>query len=202
MKRLLPSRRFRPQAQRHRASQQGFSLTEVMVAGVVGGVIFTTVAGMNNLSQKAILTSLQREQTEAAVNSDLNTIRQMMINYTWCSGQGSVTPSADTGRCRKSLSERDKPGYYSPNQNIPDAAKNPGDRDKFKTACQDTGTSSNSFLSGLIASINSKTLPVSAGVTRTVTISDGRSKRLQITYSGKTLNRTLLMTPTVAGWCP
>jgi hypothetical protein len=157
---------------------------------------------MNNLSQDTILTSTLREQGEAAVNSDLNIIRQKMVNYTWCAGEGSITPSADSSRCLRPLRERALPGYYSPNQNTPDTANNPGDRDKFKAACQDNGTSSNSFLSSLIASINSQTLPVSLGVTRTVTISDGRAKSLQITYSSDTLNRSLLMTPTVAAWCP
>jgi prepilin-type N-terminal cleavage/methylation domain-containing protein len=206
----LPNRK-RPRAparaRQRRYGQQGFSLTEVMIAGAVGGVIITTVARMNNLNQKIIQTSTQREQAEAAVNSDINTIRQKMVNYTWCAGQGSITPSADSSRCRKSLIPGVKPsyyhsGYYSPNQNTPDAANNPGDRDKFKAACQDTGTSNNSFLSGLIASIDAQVLPSSAGVTRTVTISDGRAKRLQITYSSDTLNRSLLMTPTVAAWCP
>jgi type II secretory pathway component PulJ len=190
-----------PTPNRH-PGQQGFSLTEVMIAGVMGGVIITTVASMNNLSQDTILTSTLREQGEAAVNSDLNIIRQKMVNYTWCAGEGSITPSADSSRCLRPLRERALPGYYSPNQNTPDTANNPGDRDKFKAACQDNGTSSNSFLSSLIASINSQTLPVSLGVTRTVTISDGRAKSLQITYSSDTLNRSLLMTPTVAAWCP
>lgn len=188
-----------------RSSQQGFSLTEVMIAGALGGVIITSVASMNNLNQKTIQTSTQREQAEAALNSDLSIIRQKMVNYTWCAGEGSLTPIADRSRCRKGLSQpsdRHKREYYSPNQNIPDAANNPGDRDKFKAACQDTGTSSNSFLSSLIASINAQKLPASSGVTRTVTISDGRAKILLITYNGNSLNRTLLMTPTVASWCP
>ncbi len=192
-----------------RSSHQGFSLTEVMVAGVLGGVFITTVSGMNNLSQKTILAFTQREQAEAAVNSDINIIRQKMVTYTWCSGQGSITPAADLNRCPRGLTspnDRYKNNYYSPNQNTPASADSPGDRDRFKAACQDnsinTGNQANSFLSGLIASINSQTLPASIGVTRTVTISNGRAKSLLITYNGDSLNRTLLMTPTVAAWCP
>ncbi len=190
-----------------RSSHQGFSLTEVMVAGVLGGVFITTASGMNNLSQKTILAFTQRELAEVAVNSDINTIRQKMITYTWCSGQGSLTPIDDRNRCRRGLTkprDRYKRDYYSPNQNTPAAANSPGDRDRFQAACQDNSTSNqaNSFLSGLIASIGAQTLPASSGVTRTVTISDGRAKRVLITYSGPSLNRTLLMTPTVAAWCP
>ncbi len=198
-----------------RPSQQGFSLTEVLVAGVVGGVIITTVAGMNNLSQTTILASKQREQVEAAVNSDIDTIRQKMVTYTWCAGQGSITPSDNVNQCPRGLdqlSDRYKRDYYFPNQNIPGPNNSPGDLDRFKAACQDDSTSNgngngngnqaNSFLSGLITSIESQTLPDSSGVTRTVTISDGRAKRVLITYSGASLNRSLLMTPTVAAWCP
>lgn len=194
-----------------RPNQQGFSLTEVLVAGVVGGVIITTVAGMNNLSQTTILASKQREQVEAAVNSDIDTIRQKMVTYTWCAGQGSITPSDNRSQCPRGLdqlSNRYKSDYYYPNQNTPGAGNSPGDRDRFKAACQDgrtttgNGDQANTFLSGLITSIEAQTLPASSGVTRTVTISDGRAKRVLITYSGASLNRSLLMTPTVAAWCP
>jgi prepilin-type N-terminal cleavage/methylation domain-containing protein len=202
MKLPTPTRRNPSLERHHRASQRGFSLTEVMVAGVMGGVIITTVAGMNNLSQEAIQESTLEEQAEAAVISDINSIRKKMAAYTWCSGQGSVGPVADRSRCPIALDKRGQLAYYSPNQNTPNAANESGDRDKFKTACKDNGSSSNSFLSSLIASINDQSLPSSLGVTRTVTISDGRAKRLQITYSGTKLNRSLLMTPTVAAWCP
>jgi prepilin-type N-terminal cleavage/methylation domain-containing protein len=202
MKLPIPTSCNRPLTGGRRSGQRGFSLTEVMVAGVVGSVIITSVAGMNKISQKTIETASKQEQAEAAVNSDINIIRQKMGAYTWCAGQGSIEPNADRGRCRKDVSKRGQIEYYSPNHNTPDAAKNPTDRDKFKNACQDISSSRNTFLSSLITSINSQSLPSSLGVTRTVTINDVRAKRLQITYSGDTVNRSLLMTPTVAAWCP
>jgi prepilin-type N-terminal cleavage/methylation domain-containing protein len=202
MKLPTPTRRNSSLERHHRPGQRGFSLTEVMVAGVVGAVIITTVEGMNNISQKAIQESTLEDKAESAVISDINSIRKKMLIYTWCSGQGSVGPGEDTSRCPIPLKDRGLVAYFSPNQNIPVAANQGGDRDKFKTACKDNGSSSNSFLSSLIASIEGQSLPSYLGVTRTVTISDGRAKRLQITYRGNKLNRSLLMTPTVAAWCP
>jgi prepilin-type N-terminal cleavage/methylation domain-containing protein len=193
------------QAAQRCAGARGFSLIEVMVAGVLGGVIVTSAVGMSNLNQRTILETGQRERAETVINSDIDLIREKMISYTWCSGQGSVEPSSDRSRCRLGLSGRGKREYYSPNQNTP---ANPnlnasGDRDNFLNACRSTGSgNSNAFLSPLISSINSQQLASSSGVTRSVTISDARTKRLQITYSGPTSNRSLLMTPTVAAWCP
>jgi type II secretory pathway pseudopilin PulG len=183
----------------------GFSLTEVMISAAVGAVILTSVAGMNNVSNRTILDAGQQESVEAAINSDLDMIRQKMISYTWCSGTGTigpVTPVGTSNTCSKNLSAKGSKEYYFPNMAATPAATAIANRDAFYAACNQTNTTDNSFLAPLITSINSQTLAGTSGLTRQVAISDGSAKKLLITYSSSTVQRSVLLTPTVASWCP
>lgn len=182
----------------------GFSLTEVMISAAVGAVILTSVAGMNNVSNRTILDAGQQESVEAAINSDLDMIRQKMISYTWCSGTGTIGPvNPDPNNpCTKKLSAKTSNEYYFPKMASPPTATDIANRDAFYAACNQTNTTDNSFLAPLIASINSQTLAGTSGLTRQVAISDGSAKKLLITYSSSTVQRSVLLTPTVASWCP
>jgi hypothetical protein len=196
----------RPWQQGSPGGQLGFSITEVMMAAVMGGVIISSVATMNNLGNRSMVQARQQQSTDNIIQADLDTIRQQMVSYTWCSGAGTLQPIPDPTRCLRSINEKSKREYYFPNQNVKPNPSEPtslGDQDKFIAACQDTASAnSNLLLSSLITSIGSLSLPSSAGVVRNVSVVDGSAKRIQITYSGTDVQRIVLMTPTVASWCP
>jgi hypothetical protein len=184
-------------------AQAGFSITEVMVAGVIGAVIITSVAGLNNLSNTSLNSSSQQQVIETAVNRDVETIRQRMVSYTWCSGAGTLEPIADTTRCRQPLSQKSNSQYYFPGKSVSDSPGTLSDKDKFLAACQDNqNTSSNALLARLITAITAPELPQPQGATRSVAVIDGSAKRVQISYAGLNPPRSILMTPTVASWCP
>jgi hypothetical protein len=166
------------------------SMTEVMVSVAIGGVLASSMMTMNALTLGTLKNSANEEITKVAINRDLETIKARMNSYTWCSGAGTILPTADTTRCRTS-NKANKAYYYPGNSN---------DKLTFATACDDNVSSNaNRFLAPLIFNLN--TLAVPQGASRTVTVADGSLKTVQVTYSSANLRRSMVMTPTAAAWC-
>jgi hypothetical protein len=175
------------------AEERGLSIIEILAAGVVGALIITAVASLGNISNRTISEASRQEDADSAISRDLETIRGLMSSYTWCSGAGTLEPIADQNRCR--TTRKSNKFYYFP--------KNPDDKNLFISACGDDRSSSdNLLLASLITSLSPPAMPNPPATTRTVTVSDGAAKSLQISYRGKGTPRTVVLTPTVASWCP
>ena len=194
----------------------GFSLVEVLVAAVLGGVIITTVARMSDLSNMAIFQSSDVETVQADINRDIETIRDRMTAYTWCSGAGSITPCSTS----TSLSKKSEL-YYKPVSDSQIAnAGNGGDSTTtqdpnsptalFKNACNDKQSTPNNLLLANLINLIDQLPALPNGISRSVAVQDGASKLIRITYTTpanpnavtKQIQRSVLMSPTVAAWCP
>jgi len=201
----------------------GFSLVEVLVAGVVGAVIATTIPVMSNLSSRVAYQSRDKESAQSYIDSDIELIREKMKAYTWCSGSGSIDP------CDAAVDPQMGENYYTGTsiENAAASAESVANSTangnaagfsglgssqgksavaKFVNACKDTqSTSKNELLANLITTISATKadLPIPTGFSRRVEVQDGTAKLIKITYTGpENFQRSVLMSPTVASMCP
>jgi type II secretory pathway pseudopilin PulG len=163
----------------------GFTILEVVVAATVLALATSAGAVLSGVSSRSLTsgnrTSLQQSQIEA----DLAAIRDLAATYTWCSGAGAFST------CTAGVPARSENYYFPP-------STNPSAISAFETACSATG--SDTVNTVLVSAINAR--PAPAGVSRTVASDDIATRRLRLTYAGSSVNRVVLLVPTVAAWCP
>lgn len=199
MKKPLPHLRFRRQGRRL-AATQGFSMVELIVSGVVGAIVISSVTALSNSTQAKISSSRANNSTSIEVASNLAQVRKLADEYVWTNeGTGSVAlnptdPRTDICRNKGQAKKNDCTSYFLPSQKT--AAY-----DAFEAACKDnTKTDTNLLLAPLITAINA--VPRPAGISRTVTVHDGVAKQLLVSYSGGGTTRAGLILPKLASLCP
>lgn len=214
MKRRQPAallrRRQRPLRQRLASPRRPGSssagaglLVELMIASVI---VITAFAMASSLTNSAVISTsnggsvANRERT---VNADIALLRDLAAQYSFCDGKGTTLPSGST--CRKTGNPdtdfRSEDYYYPDN---PSSSAAISEQTAFHTACE--GTGGTSLTGALITEMNNSTTYAaelsSLGISRKVSLDDGTAHRLRISYSGPKIDRTILITPTVAAWCP
>lgn len=166
---------------------RGVTLVELLVGSILLVIAFAMAATISGVNNRNLQTSATTADQDSLIDSDISAIRKISEEYTWCTGAGTLSAS---GSSCDSTTARDQ-NYYFPNNSANIAL--------FEAACADT-TAPDALNAALVYEINSRaTLP---GVTRTVSYDSVTAHRLRITYAGTNVNRVLLLTPTVAGWCP
>lgn len=166
---------------------RGASLVELVIGSMILIFAFAMAAAIAGVNGRNLLTSRTTSNQDALIDSDISAIRRLSEEYTWCTGAGTLAAS---GPSCDSTSARNQ-NYYFPSNSTNIAL--------FESACADT-TAPDDLNVALVNQINSRaTLP---GITRSVTYDNVPAHRLRITYTGTNVNRVILLTPTVAGWCP
>lgn len=216
MKRRLPAaplhRRLRPLRQRlagphrpGRASAGASLLVELIIASVI---VITAFAMATSLSNSAVISTTRGASVadrERTVNADIAMLRDLAALYTFCDGQGTTLPSGSS--CRKQgnpdtdhLSE----DYYYPDN--PSSSSENSEQIAFRTACEEAGPS---LTAALITKMEASTTYAeqlsTLGISREISLDDdggAAAHRLRIRYTGPKIDRTVLITPTVAAWCP
>jgi type II secretory pathway pseudopilin PulG len=163
----------------------GFTIIEIVVAATVIALACSAGAVLSGVSSRALSSGNRESLQQNQIEADLAGIRDLADSYTWCSGSGAFSS------CVSGVSARSE-NYYFPPSTSPTAIS------AFETAC--TATGSDSLSAALVTAINAR--PVPPGVSRSVASDDIATHRLRISYAGNTVNRMVLLVPTVAAWCP
>lgn len=176
-------------------SSGAFSLLELLVAIVLLATTTAAAAMLWNGTNRMVVSSSSINDLQSQIDSDVADIRTRAATYTWCSGAGGFSTSAPT--CASDDPRSDN--YFFPNSSLATTA-NPSiegpEQVAFADAC---GTAT--LTEALVTDINSRALP--AGITsRVVANDDVTANRLRITYTGPGVSRIVVLTPTVAAWCP
>jgi len=195
-----PLRRQRPAA-----GEQGAALIlELLVGIVVLATAVATAASISVVTNRSTRTGHGLTEMETRIDTDLAQMRQWAELYTWCAGFGTTSSTrVNASPTCKSKSSANSSYYYpdNPPPGNPTAAQA---LRTFNAACNDGTTTQ--FNQPLITFLN--IVPRPSGVTREVISDDNRAKRLRITYtatvpnSTKGIQRVVVLTPTVAAWCP
>lgn len=170
---------------------EGFTLIELLVGVILLAIGFTASFALFIATVEQMRGAQQRNETQALVEADIALVQQSNDRYT-CS----------TVPCTIAASDRNEDQYVPP----PATA----DFESFRSLCEN-----NTLIDDLITSING--LPNPGGWRQTATAVTGASDpyangqpnhRYQVRWiandaaGNQILNRTLVLSPTVAGWCP
>lgn len=170
-------------------------MLELMIAVVLLTSTLLAAITLTNGTNRLHVGTVQLNDLQSQVDSDIAAIRRRAEIFTWCTGMGTF---AATGTTCASINPNSD-AYFFPNSSTSTTA-NPflvgPEQTAFINAC---GTAD--LTAALVNDINSRPLP--AGVTsRVVTNDDTTANRLRITYTAPNLSRLVVLTPTVAAWCP
>lgn len=198
---------------RHSTTSSGFSLTEVLVAASLLGLIGSIVVSMFNLTTRTTTQTTTTANTLAAIDNDISQIKQLAETLTCCPGscttnQTIINTAISAGTKCTSGSSPGLSSYY-----FPIVA---GDVTTFTNACAATTAAGDLITSTLITSINA--LPLPSGIASRTAVVDAAgatptadeiaAHRVRVTYTGTTgaggsfVNRTIKIVPTVATFCP
>lgn len=165
-------------------------IVEVLLAAVIIGIVFAGVATLTNSQSRSITSSSDIANVNNQLDADVAAVRNLAETFTWCSGNGGFSGTATncSGAAARTAS------YYFPIASATTAITN------FETACNNTATDSLNVV--LVTAINAIVRP-SLITNRDVTNDDIPTNRLRITYTTSPgITRTVILTPTVAAWCP
>ncbi len=195
---MLNSRLPHPASSRIAAApsgSEGVALLELIVAlALLAGTLVAAVT-LTNGTNRLQVGSIQLNDLQSRIDTDVAEIRGRAEIFTWCTGAGTFAASGPT--CASTNPRSDN--YFFPNSSTADAA-NPfaigPEQTAFINACGTTA-----LTTALVNDINARALP--AGVTsRVVANDDATANRLRITYTAPNVSRIVVLTPTVAAWCP
>ncbi len=183
-------------------SSAGFTLVELLVGAVLLTIGLSMAASLATISNRSMIRSAQLGNQESLIDSDIAAIRNLAEIYTWCPGSGTTSAAAVSaaGASCASTTPRTE-AYYFPNNPVPPntfAARVIA----FENACDPNNNTPtiDELNIALVAAINARAQP--PGISRTVANDDIAAHRLRITYAGTNVNRVVVLTPTVAAWCP
>lgn len=179
-------------AQKGRSS--GFSLAEVLIGTVILAFAVAMAAAMHGVASYGLLGSTTINDRDALVDGDVAEIRALAERLSWCSGTGALQATAP---CQDS-----NPGsrdYYAPAASMDDEAN----MNQFEAACTN-GTLNTT----LLAAINAR--PALPGINRAAQNAEGigtTTNGILIRYTSpddneNPVSRSVVITPTVAAWCP
>ncbi|MEB3332401.1 MAG: hypothetical protein VKI83_07925 [Synechococcaceae cyanobacterium] len=133
---------------------------------------------------------------QRGIEDDMAMIRDLGDRYSWCTGEGSISPSSSS-TCSAS----------SPGGSLDYVPRNTGSGTSvgtqlasFSAACDASSGSTDSLNANLISAINARSAP--SGLSREVSSDDVAAHRLRITYRADGFSRTMVYTPPVVAWCP
>lgn len=182
---LLP-----PPARRRRRGADGSTILEALIATAIIGLAFAGAATLSAVQNRSQISSANLSTVQSQLDADVAAVRNLAETYTWCSGSGGFNGSATN--CAGATAQTEN--YYFPIISATTAIQN------FETACNNTVSAT--LNTALVTAINALALP-SLVTARTVVTDDIVAKRLRINYTTTTgASRTLVLTPTVAAWCP
>lgn len=188
----------------------GFAMVEMLMSLVISALAIGVAATLWAASSKTFRDQRLRNDQEALVDNDIATMEDLAYRYTCCPGVCTTNAGAISGSttCR-GLGGTGTPQvgseyyyfpYYSPTATPTPAITN------MENLCRD-GT----LVNGLVTALQSApfTTPTGASLrswqaqpTRTVVVDNPFVHRIRIDYSGNNLNRTTIIVPMVARWCP
>lgn len=187
-----------------RGSEGAALLIELIIASVM---VITAFAMAMALTNNTALNSKQTNTVgnrESIVNADIALLRNLASRYSFCDGVGSTTPSGSS--CRKSGnpdSDYKSEDYYYPD-NPDDSGALTNEQRNFHSAC--AAEPGFDLTANLITAMKASTSYASdlssAGISRSISLENADAHRLQVRYTGPKVDRTVLITPTVAAWCP
>lgn len=183
---------------RHSVEAEGSTITEVMIGIAIITVAFAGAATLWAIQNRSLLRSNNLSTAQSQLDSDVAAVRNLAETYTWCSGNGGFNGSATN--CAGATAGTEN--YYFPIASATSAIN------AFETACNNTTADTlndpngSSSSTSLVKSINNLERP-SLVDSRTVEHDNISAHRLRITYSTSTgASRIVVLTPTVAAWCP
>jgi hypothetical protein len=204
-------RRARPAAWARRSSSDGAALiVELIISSTMVLTAFAMAASLSGKALNGIEQTDKFAKRDAAVNADLAELRSRAARYSFCDGTGTLAPTATS--CLKQgnpISDYRSEDYFSPYN--PDPSSESAEQSRFLEACDNPN--SDQLTAELLKDLNKTSTYASqlsdAGISRKIendTDSGGSgpfsAHRLRVTYSGTKVDRTVLITPTVAAWCP
>lgn len=173
-----------------RPGADGSTILEVLIAVAIIGLAFAGAATLSAVQNRSLISASNLSTVQSQLDADVAAVRNLAETYTWCSGAGGFNGSA--ANCAGATARTEN--YYFPIASAATAISN------FETACNNTV--SDTLNTALVTAINAITLP-SLITARTVVNDDIAAHRLRINYTTSAgASRTLVLTPTVAAWCP
>lgn len=182
----------------HNVGAEGSTITEVMISIAIITLAFTGAATLWAIQNRSLLRSNNLSTVQSQLDGDVAAVRNLAETYTWCSGNGGFNGSATN--CAGATAGTEN--YYFPIASATSAINT------FETACNNAAADTlndpngSSSSSSLVKAINNIELP-SLVDKRIVEFDDLSANRLRITYTTSTgASRIVVLTPTVAAWCP
>lgn len=181
-------------------SAAGFTLTELLIAGVMLLAILASVASLFESANRHTRLTGQRYQQEADIDADLALISKLNEHYSCARG---------IDQCESSIGSHPTQNGYFPDPASADLVAS------FEAACNQIGgqdllsplTGDESTGTGGIIERNSARADLEAkGLIRTISRAnppDGRGHRYTVAYfSGEEMLRQNTFVPTTVNWCP
>ena len=187
------------------AGEQGAALMlELLVGIVILASALATAASLSVVTNRSSKTGHGLTEMETRIDTDIAQMRQLAELYTWCPGSGTTSRARVNASTTCKSKVNTNASYYYPDNPPPGNIAGALALANFNAACNDDQTTL--FNQALINILTP--FPRPSGVTREVSSDDNRAKRLRITYTATVPNitggirRVVLITPTVAAWCP
>jgi hypothetical protein len=168
-----------------------------LVAIAVAGAASLLVSGTRTRARAEV-----NDRHEALIDEDVSQIQELARSYTWCSGAATF----DGSTCN--LVGPGSEDYYFPNPIAADGTGPTRIVDLVRACTPTSGSPARTdLINSLIAQLPAAQLTgINGELVRAAAVPDGPAlaQRVLITYTNQanTVSRRVILTPTVASWCP
>lgn len=187
-----------------------FSLVEVVVSAAITGLVILGVARLWGESTQMFQQLRQRNNQEALIEEDIATMEDLAYRYTCCPGtcttnssdvEGSATCKGKDGDGKPSVGTEYYYFPFYPATSPTTIATNPTPKIADLEALCASGTLVTALATQMTNAAKSQAF-VDLGLTRSVVVDNASLHRVRIDYTGTNLQRSTMVVPTAARWCP
>ena len=174
----------------------GFTLVETIVSALLLALLVASTASLFTTATQSVRRTGVLAEANAAIDTDISRIRELIERYTYCTGTWSTSPGSPCNAVPYVQANGLPNSYYY----FPATAS---DIPAFFAACEASSASAH-LTAPLITAMNALTPSPTGGVTRLVervNASDPSNHLIRVTYSSQKVARQVVMRPVVSSWC-